>query len=162
MYVENRGGELYIGNNCSIISDSNINPIGSNLRTSIVINKDAVLRIGNRVGISATSIWCHKSIEIGDRTTIGAMCLILDSDCHSLNHKDRWTPLDMENKVDKPIRIGKDVLVGTRSIILKGVNIGDRAVIAAGSVVTKDVPPDCIAGGNPCKIIRKQISHNEN
>lgn len=54
----------------------------------------------------------------------------------------------------KPITIGNDVWIGARAIILDGINIGDGAVIAAGAVVTKDVPPFCIAGGIPAKIIR--------
>lgn len=51
--------------------------------------------------------------------------------------------------------IGDDVFIGTNCIILKGVTIGARSIIAAGSVVTKSIPADCIAGGNPAKIIRR-------
>lgn len=54
-----------------------------------------------------------------------------------------------------PIVIEDDVLIGTRCIILKGVTIGARSIIAAGSVVTKSIPADCIAGGNPAKVIRR-------
>lgn len=52
------------------------------------------------------------------------------------------------------ITIGNDVLIGTRCIILKGVTIGDRTIIGSGSVVTKSIPSDCVAAGNPCKVIR--------
>lgn len=58
-----------------------------------------------------------------------------------------------------PIVIKDDVLIGTRCIILKGVTIGARSIIAAGSIVTKSIPADCIAGGNPCKVIRKIDFH---
>lgn len=54
-----------------------------------------------------------------------------------------------------PIVIEDDVLIGTRCIILKGVTIGARSIIAAGSVVTKSIPADCIAGSNPCKVIKQ-------
>ena len=60
----------------------------------------------------------------------------------------------MENKKNSPIQIDDDVLIGTRSIILKGVHIGARTIIGSGSIVTKDIPADCIAAGNPCKILK--------
>ena len=53
-----------------------------------------------------------------------------------------------------PIVIEDDVLIGTRCIVLKGVTIGARSIIGSGSVVTKSIPADCIAAGNPCKVIR--------
>lgn len=154
--LQNNGGYISIGDNCSIISQSTTyNPIVSNVSTSIAVNPGAELYIGNSVGISSTFIWSHKSIIIGDRATIGAMCLIVDSDCHSLNYKDRGTKRDLEHKKDSPIVIGEDTLIGTRTIIMKGVTIGARSVIGAGSVVTKDIPSDCIACGNPCKVIKQ-------
>lgn len=62
----------------------------------------------------------------------------------------------MKNCKSKPIVIEDDVLIGTGSYILKGVHIGARTVIGAGSVVTKDIPADCIAAGNPCKVIKQR------
>lgn len=153
--IKNTGGKGIIGHNCLIFGNSGFNPLDSTKSTTIAINKNAFLEIGNQVGMSSVTIWCHKHIKIGDKTTIGAEVMILDSDCHSLNPKDRWTEKDMQNKKNAPVQIGNDVLIGTRSIILKGVTIGDRSVIAAGSVVTKDIPSDCIAGGNPCKVIKQ-------
>lgn len=80
---------------------------------------------------------------------------MLDSDCHSLNYLDRRDgTVDQRNKRSKGIVIEDDVLVGAYSIILKGVHIGARSIIGAGSVVTKDIPEDCIAAGNPCKVVR--------
>ena len=153
--IENRGGAIMFGDNCIILSDTNYNPLAANLATSIVVNSNAELHIGNQVGMSAVNIWCHEKIEIGDRTTIGAMAIIIDSDCHSLNYQDRWTERDMLNKKNAPIIIGKDVLIGTRSIILKGVSIGDRSIIAAGAVVSKNIPSDCIAAGNPARVVKQ-------
>ena len=73
-----------------------------------------------------------------------------------MNSLDRRVgTVDQKNKKNKPIEIDDDVLIGAYSIILKGVHIGARSVIGAGSVVTKDIPADCIAVGNPCKVIRK-------
>ena len=79
----------------------------------------------------------------------------MDSDAHSLNYLERRMPsLDQIKKKNAPIIIEDDVLIGTRSIILKGVTIGARSVIGSGSVVTKSIPADCIAAGNPCKVIK--------
>jgi len=153
--VENRGGILNIGNDCCFLSNCALNPLCFRTYTSIVVNEGAILHIGNKVGLSGTTIWAHEKIYIGDRTTIGAGAMIFDSDCHSLNHMDRWTAKDMENKKNAPIVIGEDCLIGAHAIILKGVCIGDRSIVAAGSVVVKDVPSDCIVAGNPAKVIRK-------
>lgn len=77
-----------------------------------------------------------------------------------MNYLDRRVgTVDQKNKKNKPIEIDDDVLIGSYSIILKGVHIGARSVIGAGSVVTKDIPADCIAAGNPCRVI-KQLDNN--
>lgn len=80
---------------------------------------------------------------------------MLDSDAHSLNYLDRRDGLkDMANRVDKEIVIDDDVLIGMNTIILKGVHIGARSIIGAGSVVAKDIPCDCVAAGNPARVIK--------
>lgn len=79
----------------------------------------------------------------------------MDTDAHSLNYVDRRDgDVDMSNRVDRPIVIEDDVLIGAYTIVLKGVTIGARSVIGAGSVVTKDIPADCVAAGNPAKVIK--------
>ena len=105
--------------------------------------------------MSSTVLWAKVGITIGDRVTVGANTVILDSDCHSLNHLDRWTENDMKNCKCKPIVIEDDVLIGTGSYILKGAHIGARSIIGAGSVVTSNIPADSIAAGNPARVIRK-------
>lgn len=81
--------------------------------------------------------------------------IILDSDAHSLNFLHRRDGVvDMANRIDKEIIIEDDVLIGTNCIVLKGVRIGARSIIGAGSIVTKDIPSDCIAAGNPAKVIK--------
>lgn len=111
----------------------------------------ASLKIGKNVGISSSCLWCTKSITIGNHVDIGADTLILDTDAHNINWQERR---NHGERSSKPIVIEEDVFIGTRCIILKGVTIGARSVIGAGSVVTKDIPSDCIAAGNPCKVIR--------
>lgn len=156
MYLEvNSNSSISIGNNFTFTSNDCINPLCRNIRGCIVSYADAHIVIGNNVGMSSSCIWAQKSITIGNNVNIGGDCIIMDSDAHSLNYMDRRNPInDKANKKDEPIIIEDDVLVGTRCIILKGVTIGARSVIGSGSVVTKSIPSDCIAAGNPCKVIR--------
>jgi len=88
-------------------------------------------------------------VTIGSRTLFGPNVQIYTA-THPLNHQERAAGLEYA----KPIVIGEDVWVGGSAIICPGVSIGDRSVVGAGSVVTKDIPADVFAAGNPCKVIR--------
>jgi len=88
-------------------------------------------------------------VTIGDRTLI-APNVQLYTATHPMDHKVRASGLEL----GKPITIGSDVWIGGSVVICPGVTIGDRAIIGAGSVVTKDIPADTIAAGNPCRVIR--------
>lgn len=81
--------------------------------------------------------------------------MINDSNHHSIDWRVRGTSNDGKNAVSKPIIIGDYVFIGARSIILKGVTIGEKAIVAAGSAVVKDVPPLTIVAGNPAKVIKQ-------
>lgn len=147
--------QVSIGDNCTIKSGHNYNPISRNIKSSITLEKNAKLKIGNDVGMSSICLWIHDSIKIGNNVNVGADTIIMDSDAHSLNYIHRRNiESDLQNKNNKGIVIGNDVLIGMRSIILKGVKIGDRSIIGSGSLVTKDVPADSIIGGNPAKFIK--------
>jgi acetyltransferase-like isoleucine patch superfamily enzyme len=112
-------------------------------------NKIAHLYIGNGCSIGdRTEIHCQESILIGDGTIIAWDCVILDTDYHSTQGGAANT---------SPVTIGKNVWIGCRVIILKGITIGDNAVVAAGAVVTKDVPPNTLVAGNPAKV-KKQVT----
>lgn len=103
-----------------------------------------------------TIIQCHEEIIIGNHVNIGAGCMIMDSNFHSTDWRDRLDRRkDIENHRNAPIKIGDVVFIGARSIICKGVTIGDHAMIAAGSVVVSDVPANEVWGGNPAKFIKK-------
>lgn len=155
VYLQNRGN-IVIGKNFIFTSGEMFNPLGRNIRGGICAHRGASITIGDNVGISSACIWAINKIEIGNNVQIGGDSIIIDSDFHSLNYLDRrCEKLDAQNCISKPVVIEHDVLIGTRVIILKGVHIGARSIIAAGSVVTKDVPSDCIVGGNPCRLIRK-------
>lgn len=93
---------------------------------------------------------------IGKYVNIGAGTLIIDSNYHSLDWSVRRNrSLDKKSALTAPVIIEDDVFIGARCIICKGVTIGARSIIAAGSVVVKDIPADCIAGGNPCAVIKR-------
>ena len=157
---------ITIGHYVTLTSGSNINPLTRNLRTSLFTEcAGAQITIGDYVGISSSCIWASNSITIGNYVAIGGDCLIMDTDAHSQNwrircNQDNPTHLtDKQDAANAPIVISDFVWIGAKCIILKGVTIGARSIIAAGSVVTKDIPSDCIAGGNPCRVLR-QLSHN--
>jgi acetyltransferase-like isoleucine patch superfamily enzyme len=86
-------------------------------------------------------------IEIGSGTQIGSGAVIVDNDFHTRDAVGQWGDLDVTEA--RPVRIGARVFVGARAMILKGVTIGDDAVIGAGAVVTKSVPERHLAVGNP-------------
>ena len=154
------GAEFVIGDDFLFASGDSINPISRNIRGCIFVNTNARFQIGDDVGISSACIWCDESIIIGSHVRIGGDCIILDTDCHSLNYMDR-RQIESDRKCTrtKPVFIGDDVLIGARTLVLKGVTIGDRSIIGAGSIVTQDIPCDCIAAGNPCKVIRYINGH---
>ena len=148
---------ISIGNNVVIHSGDNLNPISSNTYCSIFVTDHAILEIGDWSGISGGCIWSSERVSIGRHVNIGANCIIIDGDIHNLDWAKRRIDRTPKNSV--PFKHGQiiiedDVWLGANCIILKNVTIGARSIIGAGSVVSKSIPADCIAAGNPCKIIR--------
>ena len=147
---------ITLGRGCTIWSDYRSNNVGSMSRSRLcTMTPTACIQIGDRVGMSAVTLTAHKQITIGDDTQIGAGSVIIDSDFHDLTTSDPTTRHSALGPI-RPVTIGRNVFVGTRCLILKGVSIGDNAVIGAGSVVTHDIPAGAIAAGNPCQIIKHQ------
>ena len=111
--------------------------------------------IEDHVQLHGTSITCRsKTIHIGSGTTIAANCSILDSD-----HHQPWPPENRSGygttEADRDVRIGKNVWIGAQCMILKGVQIGDNAVVGAGSVVVHDVPANTLVAGNPARVVKQ-------
>ena len=146
------GGKLKIGDNFYLSSGNSVNPIASNLQADVYVEPGANLTIGNNVGMSSTRLWIHESARIGNNVKIGGCVLITDTDAHPMDYMARRS--SNEGTKSAPVVIEDDVWIGAHCIILKGVTIGARSVIGAGSVVTKSIPADCVAAGNPCRVIK--------
>lgn len=146
------GSKLNIGDNFYLSSGNGVNHIASNLQADVYVEPGAALTIGNNVGMSSTRLWIHESVRIGNNVKIGGCVLITDTDAHPMDYVVRRS--SNEGTKSAPVVIEDDVWVGAHCIILKGVTIGARSIIGAGSVVTNSIPVDCVAAGNPCRVIK--------
>lgn len=143
-----KGAKLCFGSGVKINSCLNSNPIMMRARSTFCsVAPGARIVIGCDSGLSGVSITAAKEVLIGDGTLLGADCLITDTDFHVPIGNHRWGNDLLASAA--PVRIGKGCFVGARTVILKGVTIGDGAIIAAGAIVTRDVPARHLAVGNP-------------
>jgi acetyltransferase-like isoleucine patch superfamily enzyme len=150
LFVRHPDSSIIIGENCRFRSSSDSNLIG--ISSPCIISshsKDAQIIIGNDCGFSGTCIMSLSSVIIGNDVLVGANTLITDCDWHNINPLKRRLPVES----GKPVAIGNNVFIGYSVTVLKGVTIGDNSVIGANSVVTTDIPANCIAVGNPCKVV---------
>jgi len=113
----------------------------------ISVDPGATLELGSGYINHDVKIGCTKFVRIGKDTIISEDVIIMDSDSHLVDGAE----------TDRGIEIGDRVWIGIRVTILKNVRIGDGCVIAAGSVVTKDIPPECLAAGVPARVIRENV-----
>lgn len=147
-------GSIKIGKGCNFFSVNAAYPSG-NLSGPVYFYtaRGAQINIGDQVALNGTALICELSISIGSRVMIGGNTIIQDTSSHNMFYKDRYCRYDKVER--KPIVIEDDVWIGAQCIIHKGVTIGKGSVISAGSVVTMDVEPYSLYGGNPAKFIRK-------
>jgi len=145
---------VFLGNEIRLNSSFARNAVGAYQKLGLQINAQAHLEIGDRVGISNTTIVCAKQIVIEADVMIGGGCALYDTDFHLLDPERRHQKPQDERAATAPIIIGKNSFIGGHSIILKGVTIGEGAIIGAGSVVTRNVPSYEIWAGNPIRHIR--------
>ena len=145
-----RKNSIEIGNNLMIVSRFRSNPVGIVNPCVFDTLMGGKIRIGNNVGMTGAILSSRSSITIGDYVMLGGNVRIFDHNFHSLSAESRRDERrDRQDVRTAPVMIGDDVLVGTNATILKGVSIGTRAIVAAGAVVVKDIPPGEIWGGNP-------------
>jgi len=146
------GGQLHIGKDGLI-------------RGLLILERsESQIRIGDRVAIGGgTVLDCAGEILLEDDVIISYDCILADSDNHSLRMADRRMDVlnwkrglhDWSQAAILPIRVCRGAWIGARVCILKGVTIGEGAVVGMGSVVTRDVAPFTVVAGNPAKLIRK-------
>jgi acetyltransferase-like isoleucine patch superfamily enzyme len=146
------GAEINIGNHCLIQGQV------------VAERNESRINLADRVLLGGGSVIdCALSITVERNVLISYGCVLADSDNHSLYPELRLNDLatwmngrrhDWSHSELAPIRICEGAWIGARSIILKGVTIGAGAVVGMGSVVTKDVPPRTVVGGNPARVIR--------
>lgn len=148
-------GRIVIGEDVTINSSARSNFVGLNNSCSLVCSKGAVMSIGEGCQISNSLIFARQRIVIGKNVFIGGGCQILDSDFHPLSSNERI--LKSNSGASAAIVIHDRVFIGANSIVLKGVELHSDSIIAAGSVVTKNVGAKEIWGGNPAKFIRKNL-----
>lgn len=141
--------------------------VNSHIRGELLIqNNTGKIKVGNYCFIGVGSkLWSAKSITIGDNVFISHNVNIMDTNSHETDAHMRSQSFkkSLDNEVDidftgisvKEVVVEKNAWIGFNAIILKGVTIGEGAIVAAGSVVTRDVPPYTIVGGNPSRIIKK-------
>ena len=146
-------GKISIGDRSVIKSSFLSNLLGIYQRSIIVTRtKDAEIEIGENVGVSGVTIYAKTKIKIGNHCRIGVNTKLMDNDFHPVDPQLRL--VRSQNIAAKPITIGENVFIGCNSLILKGVTIGDNTTIGAGSVVTGNIPANCVAAGNPAKVIK--------
>jgi acetyltransferase-like isoleucine patch superfamily enzyme len=133
-------GRLVLGNGITLIG--NVVPI------EFVSHKGACITIGDHTFINyGSSISAHKRVAIGRHCLLGHYTLILDNNEHDLQQHSRLPPSD-------PVVIEDHVWIGSRVCILPGVRVGHHSAVGAGSIVTTDIPPYCLAAGNPARVVR--------
>ena len=137
---------IVVGNNCRFRNKHASNTTGIYCPCIIATDtSEARIVIGNGCGFSGTRIRCAKSVVLGNNVRCGANTYIADTDAHTD---------DPRAGRNREVVIGDNVWLGMNVVVLKGVHIGENSVIGANSVVTKDIPENVVAVGNPCKVIR--------
>jgi acetyltransferase-like isoleucine patch superfamily enzyme len=149
-----RRSRIRLGHSCRIAGEVFVFPHGG----SVEIGDWGFVGAGTR-------IWSSAGIHIGHRVMISHNCNIFDSRTHPLDAAERHRHYRqilatghprVADLGESPVRIEDDVWIGAAATILRGVTIGARSIISAGSVVVSDVPCDSIAAGNPARVIRSQ------
>ena len=139
-------GYLNVADNAALVCKNNF-VVSSGCRIGVLEN--AVLTLGSGYINYDSKIYCFNEITIGNNVSISENVIIRDSDNHTINNSKSQSA---------PIIIEDNVLICMGAMILKGVHIGEGSIIAAGAVVTSDVPPNSLVGGVPARVIKSGIT----
>ena len=148
-----RGSRIGLGDGLTLRSWPRSNPLAPTAPVVLSTRRaDAVIDISDDCGFTGTTLVAADRITIGDRVQVGGNASIVDFDFHPLVPEERREHFN--DGAAAPIVIEDDVFVGMEALILKGVTIGEGAVVGAGAVVTQDVPPRTVVAGNPATVVR--------
>jgi acetyltransferase-like isoleucine patch superfamily enzyme len=142
-------GRVQISGDGGVVFGEGVSLSGTVVPIEFVTYASGQIEIGNHTFINyGSSVAARTSVKIGCYCHLGHYTFVMDNDQHDVI---RHTDLPKS----KPVIIEDHVWIGSKVVILPGVRIGSRAVIGAGSIVTKDVPPRCVAAGNPARVLRQ-------
>ena len=150
------GASITIGNGVTIHSLTRMNPVLSHHTCLSALSNQASITLEDGCGISGATLVCVNGIRIGRHTLIGPKVQLLTA-LHPFYAAQRRTGLE----AGRPITVGDDCWLGGGVIVCPGVAIGNRSVIGAGAVVTRDIPADSVAVGNPARVIRTLTRQDE-
>lgn len=152
-----KGSRISLGNNVTLISNQKHNPLLEHPVSFRTLTPEARIELADNSGISGSNIVCCNHISIGEYTIIGPGTLIYDSEGHDYSPEVGWSQRKV--RTGRPVRIGAKCFIGARCMIMSGVTIGDNCVIAAGSIITQDIPAGHKASGNPasCSPLPKML-----
>jgi hypothetical protein len=148
------GSRIALGDGLYLRSWPRSNPLAPTAPVVLSTRRaDAAIEVGTDCGFTGTTLVAADRIAIGDRVLVGGNASIVDFDFHPLTPEGRAEAINAGAAA--PIVIEDDVFVGMEALILKGVTVGEGAVVGAGSVVTQDVPPRTVVAGNPTTVVRE-------
>ena len=142
-------GRIHLSGCGEVVLGKGVSFNGTVVPVELVTYDSGRIEIGNHTFINyGSSIAARASVKIGAHCLLGHYTFVMDSDQHDIVRH-------MELPQSGPVVIEDHVWIGSKTVILAGVRIGSRAVIGAGSIVTKDIPPQCVAAGNPARVLRR-------
>lgn len=146
---------LTLGENSSLNIDGYVNLY---YNSEMVLYNNATVAIKTTCMNAGVQVRCMNHISIGENCLVARDVFIMDYDAHRIEFPNGKT-----NELTSPISIGDHVWLGVGVKVLQGVTIGNGSIIAAGSVVTRSIPENCLAAGVPAKVIKENVTwHNEN
>lgn len=153
-----KGSAITLGDGVTLCSLGIFNPMVDHPCKLCTTRPGAKITIGQNCGISGSLIFCAASIDIGDYTLIGAGTTIMDMTGHTYSSEKGWKA-NAKRVTANPIHIGQKCFIGAYCMIQSGVTIGDSCLIAAGTIVNRDIPSGHRAYGNPvvCEPLPKAL-----
>src|SRR5262245_20393975 len=141
-------GRVRVSGYGNVVLGEGVSLVGTVVPVELVTYTLGRIEIGDHTFINyGSSIAARTSVQIGAYCHLGHYTFVMDNDQHGVIRRT-------ELPQSKPVVIEDHVWIGSKAVILPGVRIGSRAVIGAGSIVTKDVPPQCVVAGNPARVLR--------